>query len=160
MKYFLAAIIVAAFPLYGFTQNATANTKLVQDLFDVINKHDSIAVGAFFDDSAKLESPNWEGVETGRRAAITVYSRYFKGTPNIRYTITHVVATENEVVVEYTFAGKFSNPEGGSPEYMKDKEYLLKGSTRYNISHNKITNSVSYFDQVAFLRQVGFFEQH
>ena len=160
MKYFLAALIITALPVCGFTQYVTASIKLVQDLFAAINKHDSIAVGAFFADSATLESPNWEDVETGRQAAITVYSRYFKGTPDIRYIITHIVATDNEVVVEYTFAGKFSNPEGSSPDYMKDKEYSLKGSTRYNISRNKIINSISYFDQVAFLRQVGFFEQH
>ncbi len=141
------------------TNKTITNINFVKALFAAINKHDSIAVAAFFGDSATLESPNWEGVQKGRPAVVTIYHRYFTGTPDLAYYITNIVATDTAVVVEYTFAGKFSNPEAGSPPYMKDKQYSLKGSTRFNMAHHKITAAVSYFDQVAFLRQVGFFEQ-
>ncbi len=141
------------------TNKTIPNITFVKALFTALNKHDSIAVAAFFADSATLESPNWEGVQKGRPAVVTIYHRYFKGTPDLAYDITNIVATDTAVVVEYTFTGKFSNPEAGSTAYMKDKQYSLKGSTRFNIAHHKITDVVSYFGQVAFLRQVGFFEQ-
>jgi len=160
MRYFFISFILAA-SLCGKAQtNKTAtNIAVVKALFAAINNHDSIAVSTFFADSAILESPNWEGVQKGKPAAITIYNRYFKGTPDLAYTITHLIATDTAVVVEYTFAGKFSNPEGSSPAYMKDKHYSLKGCTLFNVAHHKITAAVSYFDQVAFLRQVGFFGQ-
>jgi len=160
MKYLLPALFCIVLLPAAYAQKTTANVEMMHSLFNAINQHDSIAVAGFFADSAKLESPNWEGTQTGKQAVTTIYSRYFKGTPDIKYDITNIIATDDAVVVEYTFGGKFSNPEASSPAYMLNKIYSLKGSTRFNISNNKITTSVSYFDQVAFLRQVGFFDQH
>jgi len=161
MKYFFTLCITMLSTIaFAQSHNSTKAAALINNLFDMMNKHDSIAVASFFADSAHIESPNWEGVQTGKQAIITIYSRYFKGTPDLHYTITYTTATDDAVVVEYTFAGTFSNPEGSSPAYMRDKKYDLKGCTRFNIHNNKITTSVSYFDQVAFLRQVGFFDQH
>jgi len=47
-----------------------------------------------------------------------------------------------------------------TPDYMRGKKYSLQNCTRMSIMNGKITWQVSYFDQVAFLKQVGFFEQH
>ena len=164
MKYFFTTFFFIIFlllkPHAAFCQNAAPNTTLINALFDAMNKHDSAAIAGFFDDSAKLESPNWEGQEKGKQGATTVYSRYFKGTPDLHFTVTNIVASNDAVVVEYTFAGQFSNPEAGTPDYMRNKVYSIKGSTRYNITNHKIIFAVSYFDQVSFLRQVGFFDQH
>jgi len=132
----------------------------IQALFNDMNKHDSVAIASYFADSARLESPNWEGQEKGKQGVTTVYSRYFKGTPDLQFSISNIVSSNNTVVVEYTFGGKFSNPEAGTPEYMRNKTYMLKASTRYNFKNNKIIFATTYFDQVAFLRQVGFFDQH
>ena len=160
MKYFFTICIAALCVACTLQTNKTAgNIAMVNALFGAINKHDSLAVAVFFTDSATLESPNWEGVQKGKQAVVTIYSRYFKGTPDLQFKITNIIATDTAVVVEYTFEGQFSNPEGSSPAYMKDKKYSLKGSTRYNIANNKITAAISYFDQVAFLRQMGFFDQ-
>jgi len=42
---------------------------------------------------------------------------------------------------------------------MKGKKYTLNYCAILTISKNKITKETDYFDQVAFLRQVGFFDQ-
>lgn len=162
MKLFtaLVALCLTATSQHAVAQTAEHNIQLVTALFDKMNKHDTVAIAGFFSDSAKLESPNWEGQEKGKQGVTTVYYRYFKGTPDLQYTITNIVVSDDAVVVEYTFAGTFSNPEAGTPEYMRNKKYVLKGSTRYNIVNHLITYSVSYFDQVAFLKQVGFFDPH
>ncbi|HWB24405.1 MAG TPA: ester cyclase [Chitinophagaceae bacterium] len=160
MPSLLFLLLLQLYILPATAQKAGDNSRLIYSLFAVLNKHDSIVAGAFFADSVKLQSPNWEGIQTGRQAAITVYSRYFKGTPDIHFEITNIIAAGTKVIVEYTFGGKFSNPEEGTPAYMRGKDYNLKGVTIYSIAGNKITSSVSYFDQVAFLRQVGFFDNH
>jgi len=160
MKNIVTALLSFAFCLIKWqqavAQKNTGNEGLIRGLFEAINRHDSLAVANFFDDSARLESPNWQGQEKGKQGVTTIYSRYFKGTPDIRFIITNMVEGDGAVVVEYTFGGKFSNPEPGTPAYMNNKTYLLKAATRYNISHNKIVYAVSYFDQVDFLRQVGY----
>lgn len=156
----LTALCLMAASQHAATQTAGHNIQLVTALFDKMNKHDTVAIAGYFSDSAMLESPNWEGQEKGKQGATKVYSRYFKSTPDLQYNITNIVARDDAVVVEYTFAGTFSNPEAGTPEYMRNRKYVLKGSTRFNIVNHLISYSISYFDQVAFLRQVGFFDPH
>ena len=40
-----------------------------------------------------------------------------------------------------------------------EKKYLLKNIVRIDIDGNKITGEYTYFDQVSFLKQMGFFDQ-
>ncbi|HVS91500.1 MAG TPA: ester cyclase [Mucilaginibacter sp.] len=70
-----------------------------------------------------------------------------------------VITSGNSVVVEYTFTGTLSAPEAGTPDYMKNKKYTLQGCAVFGLKDNKIVKETNYFDQVAFLRQVGFFDQ-
>lgn len=141
------------------TKPKDANMQLVHQFFDAVNAHDTTALKNFCDDSIRIESPNWEGVQTGLHAIAVVYSRYFNGTPDIKYSITNIIATKNAAVVEYTFTGTFSNPEKGTPDYMRNKNYSIKSISRIDIENNKIKDLVTYFDQVSFLKQVGFFDQ-
>ena len=71
----------------------------------------------------------------------------------------NIINAGDNVVVEYTSGGTLSNPEGQTPAYMKDKKYSLNYCAIFIIKNNKIIKETDYFDQVAFLRQVGFFDQ-
>jgi hypothetical protein len=57
-------------------------------------------------------------------------------------------------------AGTMSDPKGGEPDYMKGKKYTLKACAIFVLKDNKIVKETDYFDHVAFLRQVGFFDQN
>ncbi len=144
--------------------NAPSSKQAVTDLvtarFEQMNRHDSNAVAAFFADTARISSPNWEGYKTGPAGAREVYGRYFTGSPDIHYTITRLTTCDSAAVVEYSATATFSQPEKGTPGYMRGKKYTLFQCTRMNIHDGKITSDATYFDQVSFLRQVGFFEQH
>ncbi len=162
MKQILVISLIALTGL--FLSQCTADKKnSLQDIitahFEAMNRHDTIAISKFYSDSATLESPNWEGTKKGPAEAREVYSRYFISSPDLKYTISHILSTENEIVVEYESHGTMMHLEDGGPAYMLGKTYTLKNSTRFEIKDGKIMKSVSYFDQVAFLRQVGFFEQ-
>lgn len=88
-----------------------------------------------------------------------MYTRYFASTPDLWYNVTHIINAGENIVVEYTSAGTLSNPEGNTPTYMKDKKYTLNYCVVFTIKNGQIIKEVDYFDQVAFLRQVGFFDQ-
>lgn len=138
---------------------ATENKQLARAWIDALNKQDTVVIGSFYADSVLLESPNWEGIKKGKAEAVDAYRRYFKGTPALHHVLTHLVSTDESVVIEYTSEGVFEHPEAGTPEYMKGKHYLLKNCTRLDLLNRKIIRQVNYFDQVSFLRQVGFFDQ-
>lgn len=145
----------------GCSSNSqTINTKsLATEWINILNKHDTIALAAMYSDSVALESPNWEGVRTGRAVVKETYSRYFASTPDMQEEINDIIGTDSSIVIEYTFAGTLLNPEKNTPEYMRGKKYKLSACTVMNIRKGKITSQQTYFDQVSFLRQVGFFDQ-
>ena len=149
-----AAFLFIANTIFGQT------APVINAHFDALIKHDVKAIASGHADSAKVFSPNWEGAKTGPAGLTETYNRYFASTPDLSYKVDHVINAGNEVVVEYTVSGTLSNPEGGTPDYMKGKKYTLNYCAVFLIKDNKIAAESDYFDQVAFLRQVGFFDQH
>jgi steroid delta-isomerase-like uncharacterized protein len=125
---------------------------------ETMNRHDLRALGQLFSDSAKIMSIGFPEIKTGPAGAREVYGRYFNTSPDMKYEITSIVTGENAAVVEYTSVGTMNSPEAGEPDYMRGKKYTLKNCTRMNIENGKIVKEMTYFDQLAFLRQVGFFE--
>jgi len=88
-----------------------------------------------------------------------VYGRHFTSSPDLKYIITHIFIDGNTAVVEYTSNGTITKLEPAVPEYMRGRRYALKNITRFTIKNRKIAQSITYFDQLSFLRQAGFFEQ-
>ncbi len=132
---------------------------IVTAKFNAMNKHDTGAIAQLYADSASVESPNWQGAIKGPAAVRDAYARYFQSSPDLRYSITNLVVGRTSVVVEYTSEGTIEHNEEGVPEYMRGKHYVLKNITRMDIADGRIVAEATYFDQVSFLRQMGFFEQ-
>jgi steroid delta-isomerase-like uncharacterized protein len=135
---------------------ALAQSNLIEEHYKAINAHNVKTIASEYADDAQIFSPNWEGAEKGIDGATNVFTRYFKSTPDLAYTVTNTINANSSIVVEYSFSGTLSNPENGTPDYMKGKKYVLKGCAVFD----KIVKETDYFDQVAFLRQVGFFDQN
>lgn len=151
--YLFVLLATAGNSLYG------QSSKLIDDHFKALANHDVKAIAAGYADSAKVFSPNWEGAKTGPGGVTEVYTRYFASTPDLSYKITHIINAGEAIVVEYISGGTLSNPEGNTPAYMKDKKYTLNYCAVFIIKNGKIIKETDYFDQIAFLRQVGFFDQ-
>jgi steroid delta-isomerase-like uncharacterized protein len=126
---------------------------------DALNRHDTTAIAKMYDDSATIESPNWEGVKAGPVEIKTIYSRYFSTTPDLSQKITHLLSSDTCLVIEYDSWGVLQNPEKLTPDYMRGKKYLLHNCTRMSLMNGKIIRQKTYFDQVSFLRQMGFFDE-
>lgn len=135
------------------------SSKLIDDHFAALTKHDVKTIASGYAEGAQVYSPNWEGAKTGTAGITEVYSRYFSSSPDLSYKVTNVINAGDNIVVEYTSGGTLSNPEGNTPSYMKDKKYTLNYCAIFTIKNGKIIKETDYFDQVAFLRQVGFFDQ-
>lgn len=163
VKRFLAAaaglVLLTTCCLPASGQKPAGPRQLAETWIACLNRHDTLALAALYDDSARLRSPNWEGVRTGPAAVREVYRRYFTGTPDLEHQLTHLVCTDSSIVIEYLSRGTFLHPEEGTPAYMKGKRYELQNCTRLDLSKGKIIRQVNYFDQVSFLRQMGFFDQ-
>jgi steroid delta-isomerase-like uncharacterized protein len=156
----LIFIIICSFGLTNTGLRAQSAIKGVStEWIDALNRHDLEFLSGMYTDSIHLESPNWEGIKTGKTQAKEIFQRYFSSIPDLTYEIIHVIEAEDALVIEYYSSGRLQKPEAGTPEYMRGKKYRLRNCTRLDIEHGKISNMVSYFDQVAFLRQVGFFDQ-
>ena len=135
------------------------NRKTAMRWLDAMNHHDTAALGLLYADSARLESPNWDGVKTGTRELKTIFSRYFSSTPDLQQEMTHLITTDSAIVLEYRSWGRLLNPENNTPAYMRGKAYTLYNCTRMTLVDGKIQAQKTYFDQVSFLRQMGFFEE-
>ena len=152
-------LLMAGVVLIGVTATYSQPSKLINDHFKALSAHNVKAITAGYADSAKVYSPNWEGAKTGPAGLTEVYARYFASTPDLSYQVKNIIDAGDNIIVEYTSGGTLSNPEGQTPAYMKDKKYLLNYCAVFVIKNGKIIKETDYFDQVAFLRQVGFFDQ-
>ncbi len=148
-------LVLLAFVQYSSAQSST----LIDEHFKALASHDVKAIVSGYTPDAQVYSPNWEGAKTGAAGIAEVYLRYFKSTPDLGYKVSHVINAGENIVVEYTVSGTLSDPENSSPAYMKDKKYILNYCAVFTIKNGKIAREADYFDQVAFLRQVGFFDQ-
>lgn len=134
--------------------------QVIDEHFKALTSHDVKAIAAGYADDAQAFSPNWEGAKTGKAGITEVYTRYFSSTPDLTYKVLKTINAGDNVVVEYTSGGTLSNPESGTPDYMKGKKYLLIYCAVFTLKYSKIVKESDYFDQLSFLKQVGFFERH
>jgi len=132
---------------------------LVKQRFAAMNRHDTDAIAKLYADGAVIQSPNAEKDVLGPAGIRSVYRRYFLTSPDMKYSITRIIPADSSATVEFTFTGTMQHMEDAGAKYMLGKRYTLKSCVILEVHDQKFVRDVSYFDQVAFLRQVGFFEQ-
>jgi steroid delta-isomerase-like uncharacterized protein len=134
--------------------------EIVKERFEAFNKHDLQNMHVYYTDSATLETSSLEKPQKGVPAIREAYSRYFAASPDLKYDITRIYCSgDTAVIVEFNSTGTILKREAGVPEYMQGKKYTLKNFSVFDMRNHKISAERTCFDQVAFLRQVGFFEQ-
>jgi steroid delta-isomerase-like uncharacterized protein len=134
-------------------------TDLISEHFKLLNNHDIKGLANEYAIDAMVYSPNWDGPKIGPSGMTDVYTRYYKTTPDLAYTVTNTIKTGDNIIVQYSWGGTMAKPENGEPSYMEGKKYLLQCCAIFVIKNNKIIKETNYFDQVAYLRQVGFFDK-
>lgn len=132
--------------------------KVMHKMFDAFNRHDLAAMQALYADSAVFMSPEMEKPVVGAHHVKTIYGPLFEMAPNVKDEVKHYISNNGEVAVEFISTGTVENIGPADPEQMKGKTFELKIFARLKVKDGKIVEDVSYFDQMAFLKQVGLME--
>ena len=156
---FIRGLLILTILFAWYSSSSAQSSKLIENHFAALNKHDVQAITEGYAENVLFFSVNWEGSKIGLNGVKEVYSRYFSSTPDLNFSVTNIIYAGDNIIVEYVSGGTFSKPEDSSSDYMKGKKYSLNHCVIFTIKNDKIVKESDYFDQVAFLRQVGFFDQ-
>jgi steroid delta-isomerase-like uncharacterized protein len=161
MRLTLLVVIATLVGVGCSTTNSELQT-IAQKRFDAMQAHDLEAMGALYADSAKVESTGFDKPAIGPEAVKENYRRYFTSSPDLTYALERITVGVDAVVLEYSSSGTMtqSELEVPIPDYFRGKPYTLRHATRLTLKDGKIVGEMTWFDQVAFLRQMGFFDPH
>ena len=133
-----------------------ASAREINDRYTAAAKaRDLEAIGKLFAPDGRLEDPT--GTFEGREAVIGYWEGFFEAFPDIAPTdnITAVVGDTvlNEWSVSGTNTGRLETPEGTIPA--TGKQVRLRGADVVEVRDGLIQSHRAYYDQVAFLTQLG-----
>ncbi|MBC5773583.1 nuclear transport factor 2 family protein [Pontibacter sp. KCTC 32443] len=135
-----------------------AAVKVMHQMFEAFNSHDLAAMQTLYADSVVFMSPEMEKPVVGAHHVKTIYGPLFEMAPNVKDEVKHYIHSNGEVAVEFVSTGTIENISPDDPAQMKGKTFELKIFARLKVKDGKIIEDVSYFDQMAFLKQVGLME--
>ena len=133
--------------------------QVMQQMFEAFNKHDLEAMAALYAEDAVFVSPEMTEPKRGKAAVTEIYGPLFEMSPNVYDEVKHYIYNgKDEVAVEFVSKGTIENVGPSDPPQMKGKEFELKIFCRLKVKDGKIVEDVTYYDQLAFLQQVGLSE--
>lgn len=134
--------------------------QLIRHHFNALNRHDVNEILHDYDIKVQSTSPSWEGIKNGVAAQKTAYTGSFKSMPNLSYDVGNIYYSGDSLAtVEYTTSGTLTNLDADTPTYMQGKKFMLNNCVIIKIKEGKIVKEDLYFDQISFLKQMGFFDQ-
>ncbi|HUX84004.1 MAG TPA: nuclear transport factor 2 family protein [Chitinophagaceae bacterium] len=142
------------------TRDSIALVRMVESKFDMLNHQDVEGASELYADSAKIRSIGFPDTLVGPPGFRSVYQRYFTTTPDLHFDLTRCIVAGHTLVVEYQTSGTVRHVEDPASSYMIDKPYSLENCTIMEVRKGKIVSEMTYFDQVSFLRQVGYFARN
>jgi predicted ester cyclase len=146
--------------LTGVQYASAQSTDRIREHFRILNSHDLKAQANEYANDAQVFSPNWEGAKVGPSAITEAYTRYYKTTPDLTYRVSNMIRSGDNVIVQYSSSGTMVKPEAGRTSLYGGQKNSLQNCVILVLKNNKIVRETNYFDQIAFLRQVGFFDRH
>jgi len=136
------------------------NKQIIEDHFNALNRHNVKLLVKNYDPDVEVTSSGWAGIHNGTREMMFDYARYFHETPDLKYDIANAYFSGDSIVtVEYTTSGTVTNTEKNTPLAIIGKKYILNNCTIFTIRNSRIVKEATYFDQFAFLKQMGLFDQ-
>lgn len=136
------------------------NKQIIEDHFNALNRHNIKLLLKDYDPNVQVTSSGWVGVHVGTREMMFDYGRYFHETPDLKYDIENVYFSGDSIAtVEYTTAGTVTNAAKDTPLGIVGKRYILNNCTIFTIRNGRVVKENTYFDQFAFLKQMGLFDK-
>lgn len=132
--------------------------KVMHAMFEAFNRHDLEAMQALYADDAVFVSPEMPEPVVGAHHVKTIYGPLFEMAPDVKDEVIHYIHNGDEVAVEFVSTGTVENISPDDPIEMKGRKFELHIFARLKVKDGKIVEDVSYFDQMAFLQQLGLTE--
>lgn len=129
--------------------------EVVRSMFSAFNRHDPQGLAALYAEDAVIDSPDFDKPRQGPQAVAEIYQRHFVSTPDIRDDVTNIIGCEDKVFVEFVSSGTIENPAPTDPPTIKGKKFSLKICSVLEVKDGKIVRDVTYYDQLALLKQIG-----
>ena len=128
-------------------------TEVAQQYFDAWNKRDPAAVVATFAEGGTYSDPATGGALTGQ--AIAEYTKgLFEAFPDLSFDIVSKESAGNgNVAAQWLMRGTNSGPLAGNPP--TGGTIALPGADFIEVAGDKIRSVQGYFDQRAFVEQLG-----
>ena len=121
--------------------------------FEALDARDAGALGRHWADEGVLDLVA-VGVKRGRGEVQSFFDSMFAAMPDLRTTVTRVVAGEQSCAVEWQMVGTFDGAAfmGIEPT---DRHMEFRGSDLIELEDGQIVSNTVYFDGATFARQVG-----
>jgi len=157
MKSVFSMTIVILFVLTGLSANAqksdqaSKNIKFYSRVWDVAINEGRVNIldTAYADDAVLHTVPETKG----KANCVAYYSNYVTGFSNRQFVIKETFAQGNKLVKYWQFKGKHTGNFFGIPATNKDIDVI--GCTIATIVNGEITEEQDFFDNLAFLQQLG-----
>lgn len=138
----------------GVRDGARTAEEAARGVFAAIDAHDLDAVGSYFhpDD---VEDFVPVGLFRGRGEVVGFFAELFEAFPDMRMTVEHVLADEQEAVVRWRLGGTFTGApfQGIRPT---GAEVHLRGVDAFiEVRDGLITYNTIFYDGAAFARDIG-----
>ena len=149
--------IVIMFVLTGLSASAqkldqaSKNIKFYSRVWDVAINEGRVNIldTAYADDAVLHTVPETKG----KANCVAYYANYVTGFSNRQFVIKETFAQGNKLVKYWQFKGKHTGNFFGIPA--TNKEIDVIGCTIATIVNGKITEEQDFFDNLAFLQQLG-----
>jgi steroid delta-isomerase-like uncharacterized protein len=130
--------------------------ELVGRFYDAFNRNDMDAAEACFDPDAVARDPG-AGEKRGAKEWRAYGETFKQAAPDARLTLRSAIEGADRIAVEGTFSGTFTaplqTPQGEAQP--NGKAFSIDYVDVFRISGDRITEQTTYYDQVAFLTQMG-----
>jgi steroid delta-isomerase-like uncharacterized protein len=133
----------------------TATPELIAAYESALNAHDPEAVAALYTDDATVTEAVQDGSTFNGRDAIEAWiAANFAGIPDLTVTTESVVSEGNRIAWAWVYHGSYTGEYSGLPPG-QGQQITLPGASFLDLREGKIASETIYFDNRAFLTQVG-----
>lgn len=144
MKYLIAILFSSFLTMNVALADHVSDTtrRVIEQLFEAFNRHDTNALVELYADDAELLSPGDIAVTIGKDAVRTVYDDHFNNIPGVHDAVQGIVAEGEHGAVE--FIASWDQPTDENP----NARGQLRIASFITVEKGKIVRDITYFDRV------------
>ncbi len=144
MKIIIAIALSCLIPMPTAFADESGDTtrKIIEQLFESFNRHDTNALVDLYADDAVIMSPGDSKASIGSAAVREVYDDHFANIPDVYDAVQRIVVEGNYGAVE--FIASWSQPTESDAE----ARGRLRIASFITIENGKIVRDMTYFDRV------------